>query len=66
MQAVVKSLEDAAAGVELLNTELNTTKLMMAAIKNDADATAMSLAKVAISKNLLEELERMQINFKLN
>lgn len=57
LQTVVKSLEDAAAGVELLNTELNTTKLMMAAIKNDADAAAMSLAKVAISKNLENGLD---------
>ena len=57
LQAIVNSLQDAAAGVELLNTELSSTKLMIASIKNDADAVAYSLAKVAISKNLENGLD---------
>ena len=57
LQSVVNNLQDAAVGVEILNTELTTTKNMVAAIKTDADAAAYSLAKVAISKNLENGLD---------
>lgn len=57
MQALVSNMQDAAAGVELLNSQLATTKTMVSSIKTDADAAAYSLAKVAISKNLENGLD---------
>lgn len=57
MQAIVVSMQDAAAGVALLNSELTETKTLVASIKTDADAAAYSLAKVAISKNLENGLD---------
>lgn len=56
LETVVNSLQDAAAGVELLNTELSNTKSMIAAIAVDADIAATALGKVALSKGLENDL----------
>lgn len=59
LESVVNSLQDAAVGVELLNTELSNTKSMIAAIAIDADIAATALGKVALSKGLENGLDNV-------
>jgi len=57
LQDIANSLQDAAAGVNLLNSELSNTSSLIKAIKVDAEHAASALTKVAISKNLENGLD---------
>ncbi len=57
IQEIVNSLQDAAVGVELLNSQMQETSALILAIKTDATIAGDALMKVAISKNLEKGLD---------
>lgn len=57
IQEIVNSLQDAAVGVELLNSQMQETSVLIRAIKTDATIAGDALMKVAISKNLEKDLD---------
>lgn len=57
IQEIVNSLQDAAVGVELLNSQMQETSVLIRAIKTDATIAGDALMKIAISKNLENGLD---------